>query len=80
MGGSIGTNRSIKSNAYVEPSEAKEDPSFISLDQASKRCCVYTKHSNLAVHRVLLLRPRFGWAWLFGRPIKIAHSQIGFCN
>lgn len=36
MGATIETNGSSKSNAYVEP-EPREDPNFISLDQASKR-------------------------------------------
>lgn len=35
--GTVGSSTSTKSNAYVEPSEPKEDPSFISLDQARRR-------------------------------------------
>lgn len=44
-GGSIGTTASSKSNAYVE-SEPKEDPNFISLDQASTRMHTFRRHGT----------------------------------
>lgn len=47
MGGSIGTSKSTMSNAYVEPSEAKEDPNFISLDQASDQMLRTRVHEAL---------------------------------
>lgn len=35
-GGTVGSSTSTASNAYVEPSEPKEDPNFISLEQARR--------------------------------------------
>ncbi|CAM9291250.1 unnamed protein product, partial [Hapterophycus canaliculatus] len=41
--GTIGTSASTKSNAYVEPSEPKKDPNFISLDQMRFMKYVYAR-------------------------------------